>query len=75
MIAHTGIHENLNTSIWTDCVATATKFENSMVNPHKEKCSHEKFFGKIKDYAKYLLDSVEMGVLRTIATVKSTLEY
>ena len=25
-----------------------------MVNPHKEKFAHEKFYGNIPDYAKYL---------------------
>ena len=54
MMAHARLHENLNTGICPECAATATKLSNIMVNPHKEKCAHEKFYGKIPDYAKYL---------------------
>ena len=53
MMTHVGIYENLNTGIWTKFAATATKLENVIVNPHKDKCAHEKFHGKIPDYAKY----------------------
>ena len=52
-MAHTGLHENLKTGIWTECVTTATKLGNIMVNPHEEKCVHEKFYGKIPYYARY----------------------
>ena len=45
-----------------------------MVNPHKEKCAHEKFYKKIPDYAKYLNTLGEMGVVRSIATIKEKLE-
>ena len=51
---NTGLHENLKTVLWPKCVATVTKLENIMVNPHEEKCAHERFYGKIPDYAKYL---------------------
>ena len=43
MMAHTGVYENLNTDLWTECAATTNKIENIMVNPHEEKCAHEKF--------------------------------
>ena len=45
-----------------------------MVNPHEEKSAHEKFYGKIPDYTKYLRTFGEMGVVRSIATVKVKLE-
>ena len=41
-----------------------------MVNPHEEKFAHEKFYGKNPDYAKYLRNFGEMGVVRSIATLK-----
>ena len=41
-----------------------------MVNPHKEKCAHEKFYGKFSDYIKYSMTSGEIGFVRIIATVK-----
>ena len=46
MMAHTKIHENIKTSLCKKCAATATKLENIMVNPHEEKCFHERFYGK-----------------------------
>ena len=52
MMVHEGLHENIKTGIWPECAATTTKLENIKVNPHKEKCAHEKFYGKIPDYAK-----------------------
>ena len=36
MIDHVGIHENFKTGLWPECMSTATKIENMMVNPHKE---------------------------------------
>ena len=50
MMIHAVLHENLKTGLSPECTATATKLENIMVNPHKEKCAHEKFYGKISDY-------------------------
>ena len=41
-----------------------------MVNPHEEKFTYKKLYGKIPDYAKHLRNFVEMGVLRSINTVK-----
>ena len=52
LMMHTELHKNLKTGIWPECAATATKLKNIMVNPYKEKCAHEKFYGKIPDYAK-----------------------
>ena len=46
-----------------------------MIKTHEEKYAHEKFYGKISDYTKYLSNFVEMGVIRSIATVKEKLEY
>ena len=45
-----------------------------MVNPHEEKCAHEKFYGKTTDYTKYLRNFGEMGVVRSIASVREKLE-
>ena len=42
--------------------------------PTRKKCAHERFYGKILDYAKYLRTFGEMGVVRSIVTVKSKLE-
>ena len=75
MMTQVGLHENLRTGIWPDCAATATKLENIMVNPHKNKCSHENFYGKILDYTIYLRTLVEMLVVRSIAMLKAKLEY
>ena len=54
MMMHVGLNKKLKTCLWTKCVATATKLEYIMVNPHEEKCAHENFYGKIMDYAKHL---------------------
>ena len=43
-MAHTGLHENLKTGLWPKCAATSSKLENIMVNTHKEKCAHKKFY-------------------------------
>ena len=34
--------------------ATATKMENILVKPHKDKCTYKKFYRNITEYAKYL---------------------
>ena len=39
MMVHTGLHENLKNGLWIKCVATATKLENIMVNPHTKMCT------------------------------------
>ena len=54
IMLHAGLHENLNNGICPKCAATTTKIENIMVNPHKEKCAHHKFYRKMSDYAKCL---------------------
>ena len=36
MMAHVGLHENLNNVLWTEYTETATKLKNIIVNPHKE---------------------------------------
>ena len=53
IMVHMGIHENLKTRIWPKCAAMATKPENIMVNPNKEKCAYEKFCSNMPDYKKY----------------------
>ena len=53
-MAQTGHHENPNTSLWPKCVVTGTKLENSMVNPHEDKCAYEKVYRKMKDYARII---------------------
>ena len=42
----------------------------NMVNLHEEKRAHEKLYGKMPDYGKYLRTFGEMGVLRSITTIK-----
>ena len=54
MMVHALLHEKLSTVLWPECAATATKLENIMVNPDEEKCAHEKLYGEIPDYTKYL---------------------
>ena len=54
MMTHTGLNENLNTDQWLECASTMTKLENIMLNPHKEKCTHKKFYRKMPDYKNYL---------------------
>ena len=54
MMAHMGLHENFKTGLLSECAATTFKFENIMVNQHKEKYAHEKLYRKIPEYAKYL---------------------
>ena len=51
ILTHAGLYQKLKTGPWTKCVETV---ENIMVSPHKEKCTHENFYRKIPDYAKYL---------------------
>ena len=74
MVAPAGLHENINTGLWPKYVATTTIAENIMVNPHEEKCAHEKFYGKIPEYTKYLRTFGEIVVVHSIATVKEKLE-
>ena len=54
MMAHLRLHENFKTGIWPECAVTSTKLGNILVNPHEEKCAHNKSCGKIMDYAKQL---------------------
>ena len=70
MITYAGLHKNLKTDLWTKYSATATKLEKIMVNPQEAKWAHENFYEKILDYTKYLRTLGEMGVVRSIATVK-----
>ena len=44
-----------------------------MGNPHKEKCAHEKSYGKIPDYEQYISTFEEMVFVRSITTVKAKL--
>ena len=74
MMAHAEINEKLNNGLWIKCAATATKLENIMVNPHKEKRAYEKLYGEITDYAKYLRTFGEVGVVHSIATIEKKLE-
>ena len=74
VMTNAGINENLKICLWTECAATPNKLENIMVKQYKDKLSHEKFYGKMPDYAKYLRNFGEMGVVHSIATVKAKLE-
>ena len=59
MVVHVGLHEILKTGPRNEFAATAAKLENIVVNPHEEKCAHEKFYRKIPDYVKQLRTLVE----------------
>ena len=54
MMAHTGIHDKLKTGLCPECATNSTKLENIMINPHEEKCAHDKFYNNITDYKKNL---------------------
>ena len=71
MIVHTKLHENFNTGLWPKYAVTKIKLYNIMINPHKEKCAQEKLYKKLSEYAKYFINFVEMGVLRSTASVKA----
>ena len=74
MMLQPGLHKILNTGLWPKCTENATKLNIIMVNPHGEKFTHEKFYGKLPHYTKYLRTFGEMGVVRSIDTVKVKLE-
>ena len=61
MMEDAGLHKDLKTGIWPECVAITTKLGNIMVNPNKEKCSYKKFYGKISDNTKHFKAFGEMG--------------
>ena len=70
MMVHVGLHKKIKTGKWSKCSTSTTKLENSMVNPYKEKRVHENLYGKMPDYAKYLSNFGEMGVIHSITIVK-----
>ena len=74
MMVRASLHQNLKNGLCLKWAATTTKLENIMVNPHREKCAHDKLYRKIPDYTKYLRTFGEMIVVRSIATVKVKLE-
>ena len=45
-----------------------------MVNLHEEKIAYKNLYGKILGYAKHFRNFVEMGVLRSIHTMKENTE-
>ena len=53
-MSHMGLHENLNDGLWPECVATATKLENIMVNPKKTESDYDKLYRDMLNYADYL---------------------
>ena len=74
IMAHGGLHDNLNTDLWPESMSSVTKLENIIVNLYEETCVYEKFYGKIPDYAKCLNNFVSVGVLRSTAIIKSKIE-
>ena len=54
IMAHVVLHKNLKTQLYPECAETMTKLENIMLNPHKEKCAYEKFYGYMSEYSKHL---------------------
>ena len=48
MMTDVRLHEKLKAGIWPKCTATVTKLENIMLNPHEDKCAHEKFYEKFQ---------------------------
>ena len=45
-----------------------------MVNPHEEKCGHEKFYVRMPDYAIHLINLGERGVVHSIVIVTANIE-
>ena len=37
-----GLHKNINSEIWTECIGTLTNLENIMGSQHKDKCVYDK---------------------------------
>ena len=74
MMVHTVLHENIKTGLWFKWAASATKLENIMINPYKEKCTQEKFYDKIPDYENYLRSFGEMEVVCSITTILKKVE-
>ena len=71
MMVYAELHEKLKTGIWSRCEATETTLEIIMVNPHEEKCAHEMYYSKIKDYTKVLSNFKETGDVLSIINVKT----
>ena len=74
IMAHTVIHGKLSTELWFECVATKKK-SKYYGKPIRKKCAHEKFYGKIPDYAKYLSSLGEIGSVCSVDTIKEKLQY
>ena len=62
-MTHVGMHENLNTGIWPECVATANKLKSIMPNSNEEKCMYENLYGRMPEYLKYLRTFGKMGLV------------
>ena len=71
MMVYAELHEKLKTGIWSRCEATETTLEIIMVNPTEEKCAHEMYYSKIKDYTKVLSNFKETGDVLSIINVKT----
>ena len=61
-MTHVGMHENLNTGMWHECVATANKLRIIMTNSNEENV-YEKLYGSMPEYIKYLRTFGKMGLV------------
>ena len=53
MMLHAVLYEKLTTGIWPEFMTITIKLDNSIFNPHKEKCAYEKLYKNMNNYAKY----------------------
>ena len=53
--------------MWAECAATATKLEVVMMDNAKEASPHEKFYGKLPEYARELQTFGEIAVVTNSA--------
>ena len=62
MMTHVGMHENLNTGMWHEYVATANKLGIVMTNSNEQNV-YEKLYGRMPEYIKYLRTFGKMGLV------------
>ena len=74
MMVLTGIHGNLKTNFNPNAWKPITNLKKIMVNPHGEKCAHDKFYGKLLDYTKHYRNFGEIGVVCSIVNTKNKLD-
>ena len=75
MMHEAGINGDERKKYWIEAAATATKIGNILVNDRKDKCAHEKVYGEMPKYSKYLRTFGEYGVMaKAPGKIKNKLE-